>query len=277
MAKETTDKPQKEPGVQSIRRAFAILEAVALSPEGLTLAQLSKSVDLHTSTAFHLAKTMVAMGIIRQDENGKGYHIGARLFGLAAGATDEMELVQLAHPVLQKLAMETGENSHIAVPTPDGVVIIEKCDGSAQVRMNERVGAIRPLHATAIGKAVLCGLDDEALARYAEKADLKAITAKTITEADRLVQEIQQARRDGIAWDDTEFNEEARCMAAPVRDFSGRIIGSLGISGPVWRVGLQDLPRLGEAVKLAAEDLSAALGHSHILRSSDLDKIAAAV
>ena len=77
MVKEASEKPQKEPGVQSIRRAFAILEAVALSPEGITLAQLSKMVDLHTSTTFHLAKTMVAMGIIRQDEDSKGYHIGA--------------------------------------------------------------------------------------------------------------------------------------------------------------------------------------------------------
>ena len=277
MAKDTKDKPQKEPGVQSIRRAFAILEAVALSPEGVTLAQLSKMVDLHTSTTFHLAKTMVAMGIIRQDENSKGYHIGARLFGLAAGATDEMELVQLAQPILQKLALDTGENSHIAVPTPEGVVIIEKCDGSAQVRMNERIGAIRPLHATAIGKAVLSGLEDEALAKFAENARLDGITAKTITVADRLVQEIQQVRRDGIAYDDTEFNEEARCMAAPVKDFSGRVIGSLGISGPVWRVGLQDLPRLGESVKQAADELSKALGHSRFHSSSDLDKIAAAV
>lgn len=281
MSQETSPKPQKEPGVQSIRRAFAILEAVSLSPEGVTLAELSKIVGLHTSTTFHLTKTMVVMGVLRQAESGKAYHVGARLFGLAAGAADEAELVKLAQPMLAELAAATGENSHIAVPTPDGVVIIEKCDGAAQVRMNERIGSVRPLHATAIGKAVLSGRSDAELEAFARHGELAALTAKTITDADRLVAEIRQVRDNAIAYDDAEFNDEARCMAAPVFNFNGRVIGAIGISGPVWRVGLQDLPRLGEAVKLAARALSDSLGHapSHGLRAADpaKDKIAAAV
>jgi len=281
MSDEKSAKPQKEPGVQSIRRAFAILEAVSLSPEGVNLAQLSKIVGLHTSTTFHMAKTMAAMGILRQQENGKSYHIGARLFGLAAGAADEAELVKLAQPMLAELAETTGENSHIAVPTPEGVVIIEKCDGSAQVRMNERIGSVRPLHATAIGKAVLSGRSDEEVAAFAATTELAAITAKTITDPDRLVAEIRQVRDNGIAYDDTEFNEEARCMAAPVFDFNGRVIGAIGISGPVWRVGLQDLPRLGEAVKIGANALSDGLGYARrggsLTSAQAKEKIAAAV
>jgi DNA-binding IclR family transcriptional regulator len=277
MTDDASGKPQKEPGVQSIRRAFAIVEAVSLSPEGVNLAQLSKAVGLHTSTTFHLTKTMVSMGILRQDESNKSYHVGARFFGLAAGAADEAELVKLAQPMLFDLASTTGENSHIAVPTREGVVIIEKCEGAAQVRMNERIGSVRPLHATAIGKAILSGMSDDEVAAFADAGDLQALTAKTITDRERLIAEVKQIRLNGIAYDDTEFNEEARCMAAPVFDFNGRVIGSIGISGPVWRVGLQDLPRLGEAVKVAATSLSKALGHARSRSTEANDRIAAAV
>ena len=261
MSDEPLANHKKEPGVQSIRRAFSILDAVSLNPDGLTLAQLSKIVGLHTSTVFHLCKTMVGLGILRQEKSGKSYHIGARLFGLAAGAADEIELVKLAQPVLAELAITTGENSHIAVPSLDGVIIIEKCDGSAQIRMYERIGSFRPLHATAIGKAILSGWAEVELAAFAQDGDLVRYTPKTITDPDRLITEIMQVRENGIAYDDAEYNNEARCLAAPVFDFRGRIIGTIGISGPVWRVGLQDVPHLGEVVKLAANALSEKLGY----------------
>jgi IclR family KDG regulon transcriptional repressor len=260
MAEAKPKKDQKEPGVQSIRRAFTILEAVSLSPEGLNLADLSKKVGLHNSTTFHLTKTMAAMGILRQNEQTKRYHVGAHLFALAKGAADESELVRLATPVIAALARETGENSHIAVKIPEGVVIIDKHESTSQVRMTERIGATRPAHATAIGKAILAALTDEQLEVFMEEHELEAFTPKTITDPGLFLQEIQQIRKNGIAYDDTEFNEEARCLAAPVFDFSGTVVGSIGISGPIWRVGLQELPALGKSVKKAATDLSAKLG-----------------
>ncbi len=260
MADSKTKKDQKEPGVQSIRRAFTILEAVALAPEGLNLADLSKKVGLHNSTTFHLTKTMTSMGILRQNEQSKRYHVGAHLFGLAKGAADEAELVRLATPVIAELARETGENSHIAVRIPEGVVIIDKHESLSQVRMTERIGATRPAHATAIGKAILAALSDEQLAVFLENHDFEAFTAKTITDPDRFIREIEQIRKDGIAYDDTEFNEEARCLAAPVYDFTGTVIGSIGISGPIWRIGPDDLPMLSKSVRKAAAELSARLG-----------------
>lgn len=260
MAEKSDKKDQKQPGVQSIRRAFTIVEAVALNPDGLNLAELSKLVGLHNSTTFHLTKTMVAMGILRQSEQAKTYHVGAHLFALARGASDEREFVRIGTPVIEALARETGENSHIAVRIPEGVVIIDKREGPSHVQMSERIGAMRPAHATAIGKAILAALTDEQLSAFLDTHELKTYTAKTITGRDRFLQEISQIRKNGIAYDDTEFNEEVRCLAAPVFDFTGRVVGSIGISGPIWRIGLQDLAKRSESVKNAAADLSARLG-----------------
>ena len=261
MNPKTSKKEPKEPGVQSLRRAFSVLEAVCLNPEGLNLAQISKAVGLHNSTTFHLIKTMVSLGVLQQDQRNKTYHVGAHLFALARGATDDVELARISAPILEDLARETGENSHIAVRTSEGVVIIDKREGSAQVRMNERIGAVRPAHATAVGKAILAGLSDEQLNAFLEHHELTEYTTKTITDSERLMLEIAQVRENGIAYDDAEFNEEARCLASPVFDLTGQVVGSIGISGPVWRIGLQNLPKLSDAVRRAANDLSSRLGN----------------
>ena len=260
MAQETNGKNQKEPGVQSIRRATAILEIVSQSPDGINLAELSKAVGLHNSTTFHLTKTMVAEGILRQNPGTKCYHVGTRLFSLAAGAIDEIELVQIATPILAELAAATGENSHIAVPSSDGVVIIAKCDGSSSVRMMERIGSVRPAYATAIGKAILSSYSKAELEAYLDHHELVPHTAKTITDRDLFIAEIERIKINGIAYDDAEFNDEARCMAVPFTNFTGTTIGSVGISGPAWRINIQDLPRYRAAVFIAANKLSSFLG-----------------
>ncbi|MGA8948394.1 MAG: helix-turn-helix domain-containing protein, partial [Pseudolabrys sp.] len=101
--------------VQSLSRAFAILEQVARHREGIGLAELSKMVGLHNSTAFHLTKTLVSLGYIRQEKDSKRYRIGLPLFALAASALDEIEMVNIATPVLEQLSRETGESGHFAV------------------------------------------------------------------------------------------------------------------------------------------------------------------
>src|SRR5690348_4893316 len=108
---ETEDKATGG-GVQSIGRAFAILEEVARNREGIGLADLSKRVGLHNSTTFHLVKTMVSLGYVRQMPDSKRYRVGRPLFALAASALDEVEMVSLATPILEDLSRETGESAH---------------------------------------------------------------------------------------------------------------------------------------------------------------------
>jgi len=96
-------------GVQSLGRAFAILEEVARHRDGIGLAELSKLVGLHNSTTFHLAKTMVSLGYLRQEKETKRYRVGRPLFALAASALDEIEMVNVATPILEELSREEAE------------------------------------------------------------------------------------------------------------------------------------------------------------------------
>lgn len=247
-------------GVQSIGRAFAILEEVARNRDGIGLADLSKRVGLHNSTTFHLVKTMVSLGYIRQIKDSKRYRIGRPLFALAASALDEMEMVSMATPVLDDLSRETGESSHFAARMSDAVVVMARTPGPGAFQLTDRVGVVRPAYCTALGKVILAALRPDQLDRYLERVELKPIASKTITDAQQLRREIEQVRRAGIAYDDGEFNDEVRCAAMPVRDFSGQVVGAIGISGPVWRLSIQALQSRAPKLETAARRLSEAFG-----------------
>ena len=247
-------------GVQSIERAFAIAEEVARNREGIGLAELSKRVGLHNSTTFHLVKTMVQLGYVSQLADSRKYRIGRRMFTLAAGAMDEIELVSVATPVLEKLTRETGEYSHFAIRSGEQIVVVAKTAGTGIFQMVDRTGAVRPAHATALGKVLLAALSPSQLERYLETCELRKFTAKTIVEKDALLREIEEVRRKGLAFDDGEFDSEARCVAVPVRDFTGRVAGAIGMSGPMWRLSLQALQEKSKYVREAAVGLSAELG-----------------
>jgi DNA-binding IclR family transcriptional regulator len=247
-------------GVQSLGRAFAILEEVARHREGIGLADLSKLVGLHNSTTFHLAKTMVSLGYIRQEKDSKRYRVGRPLFALAASALDEIEMVNVATPVLEDLSRETGESSHFAVRMGDAVVVIARTSGPGAFQLTDRVGVVRPAHCTALGKVILAALRSDQLERFLERVDMKPSTDKSITDVPRLLKEIAEVRRTGVAIDDGEFNSEVRCVAVPVKDFTGQVVGALGISGPIWRISNEALQSRAMIVQAAADRLSSGFG-----------------
>jgi len=248
--------------VQSIGRGFAIIEEIARNRDGIGLADLSKRVGLHNSTTFHLVKTMVSLGYVRQMKDSKRYRIGRPLFALAASALDEVEMMSLAAPVLDELARTSGESAHFSVPMGDAVVVLARTSGPGAFQLSDRVGVVRPAHCTALGKIMLAALVPGPFESYLQRAELKANTPKSITTAEHLAREIAEVRRAGLAFDDGEFDAEVRCVALPVRDFSGRVIGAIGISGPVWRLSIEALQKRARIVRAAADRLSAEFGYA---------------
>jgi DNA-binding IclR family transcriptional regulator len=253
---------KKSGGIQSLVRASALLQEIAGNRAGIGLAQLSRNLDLHTSTAFHLVKTLMTLGYVRQDEVTKLYRVGSLIFNLAATASDEIEMTKLAEPLIDELAMRTGETSHLAIRTGDEIVVIARSHGTGAFHFAERTGVTRPPHATAIGKALLAAMPRKNLEIFLSRLELRALTPRTITEPRKLLDEIEKIRRTTIAYDDGEFHPELRCMAVQVRNFTGRVVGALGISTATWRLSLNDLAEKGIILKEVAEDLSRTLGYS---------------
>ncbi len=268
-AKPQEAKEKERGGIQSLERAFAILEQVAANRDGISLAELCKSVGLHSSTTFHLIKTMVQLHYASQDADSKKYKIGRKVFALAAGALDENELANRATPVLELLTDRTGESSHFAIRSGDDVIILAKISGTGMFQLIDRAGAVRPANATALGKVLLAAMTPPQLERFLARRELPRFTPKTIVERETLLAELEQVRRDGIAFDDGEFDPEARCVAVPVHDFLGRVAGAIGISGPMWRLSLQSLHEKSKIVRRSAAEFSAELGYRGEAKARD--------
>jgi IclR family transcriptional regulator, KDG regulon repressor len=207
---------------------------------------------------------MVSLGYLRQEKDSKRYRVGRPLFALAASALDEIEMVNVATPVLEEMSRETGESSHFSVRMGDAVVVIARTGGPGAFQLTDRVGVVRPAHCTALGNVMLASLRDDQLKGFLERADLKPSTPKSITDEAALLGEIAEVRRTGIAYDDGEFNIEVRCAAVPVKDFTGQVVGALGISGPIWRLSHQALQTRARVVQAAAARLSAMFGASRV-------------
>lgn len=248
-------------GVQSIERAFAIVNHIALREDGVSLAELSKAVGLHTSTTFHLVRTMVELGVVRQVKSTKRYHLGRTIFSLAASSSREVDLIATATPFLEALAANSGEGSHMAIMSGKDVVIAARAAGTGAFQLVERAGGLRPAHCTGLGKVLLAGMPKAQLEAYLENADLRAWTPKSITDPERLRQELDQVRAAGLGFDDAEYNEEVRCVAAPVYEFSGQVVGAVGVSGSIWRLNLQRMDKVAQLVRETAAELSEDLGY----------------
>lgn len=258
------EETRERSGIQSLERAFAILEEIARGRNGVTLAELSKRLGLHNSTVFHLVQTMVSLGYVRQIRESKRYRIGRPLFALAAASQDEIELISLATPILEGLSADTGETGHLGVWSGGSVVVVAKTPGSGTFQMVGGVGVLRPAYCTGLGKALLAAIPQMHLDRYLAATELRPLSAKTITEPDILRKQLDDIRRDGIAFDDGEFDPEVRCLSVAVRDFTTQVTAALGISGPIWRLQLQALHEKATLVRRAGEELSQALGYRPI-------------
>jgi IclR family transcriptional regulator, KDG regulon repressor len=259
---------EKKPGsIQSLARASAILREVVGQRDGIGLAQLSKAVGLHSSTAFHLVKTLVSLGYVRQDEATKAYRVGPLVFELAASAFDETEMASVSAPYLHELAMRTGETSHLAIRTGTDIIVVAKSDGTGAFRIAERTGVTRPAHATALGKILLAAMKPANLDLFLAQIRLQPLTPRTITDVDRLKLEIESVRRTGIAYDEGEFHPEIRCVAVPVSNFSSQVVGALGMSTPIWRLSLNDLQDKTTTLREVAEQLSSSFGHKGAIQN----------
>lgn len=247
--------------IQSLQRGLSILEMIARNGAGVTMAEVSRKIGLHPSTTFHLLRTLTALGYLVQEGTSREYRLGSKIFQLAASAWTEVQLLRISAPLLTEMAQQTGETSHLAIFDNGEVIVINKIDGGGPVRLSDRVGYPRPAHATAIGKVLLAHLSEVEQKAFLAKHELRSCTPRTITAVPVLEQELARVRDQGYAFDDEEFAQGIRCLAAPVRNFTGDVVAAIGISGPVWRVSLDRVAQLTEFVKTMGHRLSRELGY----------------
>jgi IclR family transcriptional regulator, KDG regulon repressor len=246
--------------IESADRVLRVLESFDPSERDVSLGQLSERVALPKSSVHRLLATLIGHGLVERDPATRRYRLGIRLFELGSAAIHERGLHRAAHPALEQLSSSTGETCHLAVLSGTEAVYVYKLDGPSSIIMSSRVGGRAPCHATSIGK-VLAAWAGEDLLRALRAHPLRHYTPNTITTVQAFEAELDRVREQGYALDLEEFEEGLRCVAAPVRDHSARVVAALGIAGPRRRFEEGHLDALIQIVAAAAGDLSRNLGY----------------
>jgi IclR family acetate operon transcriptional repressor len=247
--------------IQSVARALKLLDALALAGGEATLSALAADVRLNVSTCHHLLATMMHRGYVAQVPGSRCYRIGTQVLRLSQLCLRQVDLPQRAQAQLERINVTTGETVHLAVMQGDAIVTVAKRDSREVVRVDTGpLGANDAAHATATGKAILAWLTEDAIRRILAARKMPRFTPNTITRIDDLFEELRLVRRNGFAMDREEFQLGVVCVGAPIRDYTGAVVGSISASTPLMRAGKPHIDLIRDEIVAATRALSLELG-----------------
>lgn len=251
--------------VQTIERFAYILDIIGPYSNGLSLGDLSRETGLPKGTVHRLVSSMTYFDFIRQDPTTKNYQLGFKLVDLGNLLLSRIDLRSEARPYLIRLSESVKETIHLVVLDEDKALYIDKVDlhtKSSGLQMISRLGSRIGLHCSSVGKVLLAYMENPKAEAIIFKTGLNKRTANTITDPVRLMRYLASVRKNGYAIDDEENEEGIRCVAAPIRDESGKVKAAMSISGPSTRITLDRIEtHLKERVCETANQISAKLGY----------------
>ena len=249
------------PPVQSVERALSLLESVARSADPVPLAQLTDVLGIDPSSVFRLANTLKRRGFLANPNGRKHYVLGPAVWRLSREYDWSRMLISICHEAVKALATRTGETAHLAVREGREVFFIDHyASGDQGVIVAGQTGKLMPLHCTAHGKALLADFALAELKALYGTTPLERYTTRTSVSLPELAKVCRSVRAKGFSADDGEYLEDVRCVAAPVRDRSGLVIGSIGVSAPATRMAGGRDSVMARHVCDTAEHINALLG-----------------
>jgi len=255
-------KEKAEYTVQSVDRALDILESFDYNDEELGVTELANRLKLHKNNVFRLLATLEVRGYIEQDKKTGNYRLGIKTFEIANVFLHHLGLRRQARPILEDLVDRCDETAYLSVLDGSDVIYILMHETSQTVRIVPRLGRRLPLHCTAAGKAQLAFESADRLRLIFKDGPLPKLTEKTITNYEAFREHLREVAKAGFAVDNEEFEGGVRCIAAPVKDYSHKVVASVGLSGPLSRFSLERIEKeLAPLVKEAGEKLSERLGY----------------
>lgn len=247
--------------IRSASRTLQVLLSFGKPPHRFSLAELHRDAHFEKNQLYRSLKTLEAAGYLAMDEGGWFYLTGV-VNGLVAAASGArtLSLVTVATPHLDRLAGRSGEHVNLYVLAGDHAVCVDQRKSAHLVRIGSMVGRTVPLHSAAAPRAMLAFLDEGRREAYLADLPPPPTAHGNALEGERLRAELMAARARGYGIDDGIYDAAARGVGAPIFDGAGSVVGGVSTGGPAFRVGVDDLPRLGALVVEAARAISSALG-----------------
>ncbi|HJV45591.1 MAG TPA: IclR family transcriptional regulator [Bacillota bacterium] len=243
----------------AIDRALLILELISKQGHGLTLADLSKVLDIPKSTIHRILETLKQRGFIELSPGTDKYVVGLKALEIGFTGLRNVEIVDVAIHYLRDLSESTGETAFLAIYNEGEIVYLYKVEGTQSIRTTAQLGSRRPVHATGLGKAILSEFSLHEVDMILEAKGLEKYTDHTITDLHSFHEELSRIRVQGYAVDKEEIEIGLTCYAVPVLGYTGKVMGGISLAGPTQRV-VEKQEEFTKRLKEAASQISRRLG-----------------
>ena len=245
--------------IQSADRALRVLEAVGSAPNGLTAREIAAKLGLAIPTTYHLLATLVHAGYVVHVAEERRYVLGFMVRALDAALRRQVSLVPAVGVALQHAHRAADAPVYLALFRDREIVVADVVDSPRRPRVAQLdVGLHEAPHATAFGKVMLAALDAQVRAAELERRGLPALTRRSVTDRRRLEAQLADVRRSGVAVEVDEFIPKLACVATPVRDAGGTVVGAVSASVSSAEFDRRR-PALEHAVRHSAGRVTAAL------------------
>lgn len=242
----------------AVEASVKVITFLAECEQEIGVSEISRGTGINKNMVFRILNTLENEGWVYC--NGQKYSLTLLLFGLASKPISRLSLNTAATPVLYDLLNETGESTYLGVLKDDKVLYVQHLDGIKDVRVAGRLGGEYDLYCSAPGKVLLAYADDDFIEEYTSRV-LEKRTANSITEKNLLLKELESIRKNGYAIDKEEFGNGITCVAAPVFDYTGSVVGCVGNSAFTLNHDSQSvIERILSPVLKAAKEISVCIG-----------------
>ena len=237
-------------------RLFSLLEVIASKDQLFSLQDLVEETGLPKPTLHRMLQQLESAGLLQRGGDGRRYGTGARLRRLAESLLLNNIHHGAQHAVLRHLVEEVGESCNLTALSGSEVVYLDRVETAAPLRFYLQAGSRVPAHCSASGKIFLAQMSPSQRQRLLAHAPLEAYTARTVTDPERLEEEIKRVKRQGFAFDNEEFLPGLLCVAVLVPAPNGRSNLCIAVQAPVMRLTPEKALQLLPALQRAADSLS---------------------
>ena len=242
--------------LSSVKKALEVLDFFTVEKYELSLAEISKCMGMHKSSVYRMLKTLEAADFLRWDSDRGRYSLSLKILELANRVLGRYDLRTTAGPFMEELAVKTGEIIHLSILDGGEIVYLEKKGAGQVLTVATKVGGRHPAYASAMGKVLLAFLPEKQLQVVLEGTELIPLTSCTITDAAQLLRKLEKIRRQGYALDNEEAFPGIRCIAAPIRQRSGKVVAAISATVPAQRLGGDRVPELVKLIRETATLIS---------------------
>jgi DNA-binding IclR family transcriptional regulator len=256
------EKPSKRTyKITALQRGLNLLRLFAATERGYPAAELARLSKLPVSTVHRFLINLETTGFLTCDASGV-YRLGVACVSLGQAAREHMDIRRASLPHLENLNRRTRETVHLTVRHGLAAVYVEKLDSLEPLRIFSRIGASVPLHCTAVGKVLLAYLPVDEQEQVLNQLALQRFTENTVGSIQELQTQLKRVQREGYAYDVEEHELHIRCIAAPVREYSGAVNAAFSVTGPAVRMSATRMKEIAQLLKEASENISRDMGYA---------------